>query len=270
MTEPYLLFTSFGTVVVYDKGENRLLHTDVDGFDANVHLIRDAHKKFRLQTTDCTTLSDDDFGIVPMPIGGGGRLALSSKNGFVTAHPDGTFSNDTKTIAEWEVFFARPKTYLSRRIFWRPSKPLAGTELMLIRLQELLGNTLEAVNIRINKIYDLHNHAPIIVWMHNEPETRYEWCADLNEVNKVSAFVFVSNWQRQAFIDKFNLPTGKCHVISNAIFHRTPIRKWPEMRPWQWRCVYISAPYRGLDTLEDERTSVSTMHFKTAPPGKFA
>jgi glycosyltransferase involved in cell wall biosynthesis len=92
---------------------------------------------------------------------------------------------------------------------------------------------------------------PLVMWLHNEPIAMYEWCRRRECVDRVARFVFVSNWQRQRFIEVYGLPPQRCDVIQNAIDIAGPIRPWPEHSRWRWRCAYVSAPFRGLDILLD-------------------
>jgi glycosyltransferase involved in cell wall biosynthesis len=79
----------------------------------------------------------------------------------------------------------------------------------------------------------------------------YQWCRDPEQVARVTRFVFVSQWQRQQFIEFFGLPAERCEVIRNAIETNAATRQWPEHSKWRWRCAYISAPFRGLNVLLD-------------------
>jgi glycosyltransferase involved in cell wall biosynthesis len=125
---------------------------------------------------------------------------------------------------------------------------------MLEKLRFALGEETERINLQLNYFSPSAegDSRPLVVWIHNEPQAwQYQWCRDPKQVEKVSRFVFVSQWQRQQFVETFELPLERCDVIRNAIETNSTIRSWPGHSQWRWRCAYISAPLRGLDILLD-------------------
>lgn len=85
-----------------------------------------------------------------------------------------------------------------------------------------------------------------IFWAHdlpNDPESTF--LRDKNMVNKFHLFVFVSNWQMQAYINAYQIPWSKCVVILNAIepieSHEKPTDKI--------NFIYHTTPHRGLHLL---------------------
>ena len=51
------------------------------------------------------------------------------------------------------------------------------------------------------------------------------------------------------FVERYGLPSEKCFVINNGVDPQYPGKQWAESKPWRYRCVYISDPGRGLETL---------------------
>ncbi|THD42241.1 MAG: glycosyltransferase [Bradyrhizobium sp.] len=134
---------------------------------------------------------------------------------------------------------------------WTPSSPMGGTELMVEGLRARLGAELDRINLTIN---DPGNPAgdkrPCVVWMHHDVNQSWvQWCGDAKLVDQVARFVFVSDWQRQRYLQTFALPAERCAVLRNA----TEVA--PEPRSWRpapvLRCAYTSTPFRGLSVLLD-------------------
>lgn len=68
------------------------------------------------------------------------------------------------------------------------------------------------------------------------------------------AFIFVSRWQREDYIQRFRLPRHRCHIARNApapcfagLF--APQDRGPIAKPWPPVLAYTSTPFRGLDVL---------------------
>ena len=190
-----------------------------------------------------------DVTVEPMP--GPDRFALRQGGHHLSAGPQGGVAFRARHRLSWEIFDGlRPGT-LARRA-WRPERTMGGTQLMLHGLQERLGGELDRIDLQ------LHEPAPVdgdarkrVVWIHNGPGSYFAWCNDPARVAAVDAFVFVSAWQRHRFIDKYELPPDKCHVIRNATAVGGPPSQWASPAPWRLRCAYVSAPNRGLSVLLD-------------------
>ncbi|MCY7381731.1 MAG: tetratricopeptide repeat protein [Microcoleus sp. CAN_BIN18] len=95
----------------------------------------------------------------------------------------------------------------------------------------------------------------LILWIHNEPG--FVFLQEFNnkaEVNACDAFVFVSDWQREQFQQRFGIDWNRCCVLRNAIapcfaniFHdNISIRSQKSQPPI---LAYTSTPFRGLDIL---------------------
>jgi LPS sulfotransferase NodH/glycosyltransferase involved in cell wall biosynthesis len=134
---------------------------------------------------------------------------------------------------------------------WIPAAPAAGTELMVAGLRERLGEALEQINLQVNHPgHDKADKRPQVVWMHHDVNQRWvQWCKDEELVNSVDCFVFVSNWQREQYLNAFGLPPQRCFVLRHAIDLSAEPRRW-EAGPI-WRCAYTSTPFRGLAVLLD-------------------
>lgn len=91
----------------------------------------------------------------------------------------------------------------------------------------------------------------------DETKVRILWCHDLpgdpesehlknGGWNKFHRIVFVSYWQRDAYIRHYNIPHSVCSVILNAI---DPIEDDPKADDELVRLVYHTTPHRGLELL---------------------
>lgn len=67
------------------------------------------------------------------------------------------------------------------------------------------------------------------------------------ESDKFDMFVFVSAWQRDMFVRRFNLPYSKCKVVQNAVEVGYDTVKKPVEGPI--RFIYHTTPHRGLELL---------------------
>lgn len=134
---------------------------------------------------------------------------------------------------------------------WQPETAAAGTELMLAGLKSRLGDLLGGVSLRVNQIDKAAlDGRPLIVWFqHDKNQFAVQWLQDRSLVRQVAAFVFVSYWQRQRFLDTFKLPPERCVVLRNAAESNPSSRSW-EPGP-VWRFAYASTPFRGLSVLLD-------------------
>lgn len=72
-----------------------------------------------------------------------------------------------------------------------------------------------------------------------------------------SAIVFVSRWQRDQFIAKFNIPYSKCTVIENAIERQFAQFEKPTDRI---NFIYHTTPHRGLSLLYEIFDELSMKH----------
>lgn len=144
-----------------------------------------------------------------------------------------------------------PGTPARSRSTWAPKTPLGGTELMVTDLRKRMGAELDRINLQVNHPgHDKNDARPRVVWMHHDANQSWvQWCKDKELVDSVDCFVFVSNWQRDRYLNAFQLPAGKCFVLRHALEPGAGLRHW-EAKPI-WRCAYTSTPFRGLSVLLD-------------------
>ena len=85
-----------------------------------------------------------------------------------------------------------------------------------------------------------------IVWLHSHAfEPGMEDLLEEQFQKHFKAFVFVSNWQYEGFVQKYNLPAERCFVLKNATKPFEPHKK-PDGK---LQLMYHSNPIRGLDIL---------------------
>ena len=120
-----------------------------------------------------------------------------------------------------------------------------GTELLARRLAAgIPAEELKDFQITLSRKRNLESDKIRIFWAHDlpgDPESEFL----KTDKDSYHAYVFVSNWQMQAYINAYGLPWGKCIVITNFIepipAHVKPIDKV--------NLVYFSTPHRGLQIL---------------------
>lgn len=122
-----------------------------------------------------------------------------------------------------------------------------GTEQLTRRLaDEIDTDLLSEFQIVSSRVRDLQDDKIRVFWAHDLPkDPESEFLLDKQEQAKFHKFVFVSNWQMQGYIDRYDLPWSKCVVLQNAI---DPIE--PHQKPSdQLNLIYTSTPHRGLNIL---------------------
>ena len=101
----------------------------------------------------------------------------------------------------------------------------------------------------------LGEHTKLILWIHNEPGFVFlQGFNNKAELNACDAFVFVSDWQREQFQQRFGIDGNRCCVLRNAIApcfanifpDHISIRSQKSQPPI---LAYTSTPFRGLDIL---------------------
>jgi glycosyltransferase involved in cell wall biosynthesis len=132
---------------------------------------------------------------------------------------------------------------------WVPSRPLAGTEIMVETLRRRLGSELDKINLKINGFsLDEADMRPLVVWFHHDVnQAAVQWCRDQALTRYISRFVFVSDWQRERYIRVFGIRPERCVVLRNATEMTSDMRLWTHEPIW--RCAYTSTPFRGLSVL---------------------
>jgi len=85
-----------------------------------------------------------------------------------------------------------------------------------------------------------------IVWLHpHHTEDGLENLMDPQFLKYFKAFVFVSDWQYERFMERFKMPSERCYVLKNAIHPFEPHKKPTD----KLQLVFHPNPIRGLDIL---------------------
>jgi glycosyltransferase involved in cell wall biosynthesis len=128
---------------------------------------------------------------------------------------------------------------------------MGGTELMMTALYKHLGEEfLEEIQIIPSRVRDLDETKVRIYWAHDLPEDGEAENALGNERWKnFHKIVFVSHWQQQRYIEKYQIPWSHTAVLKNAI---TPINvdidnKFKDLETIN--LIYHTTPHRGLNVL---------------------
>jgi len=125
---------------------------------------------------------------------------------------------------------------------------MGGSELMKVELESRLDpRLLEEFQIFVSRVQeDLDETKLRIYWIQDLPgDPAVEHLAN-GGWNKFHKIVFVSNWQMQAFISRYQIPWNKCIVLHNAI---NPIEPHEKPTDGPVRLAYWSTPHRGLSIL---------------------
>jgi UDP-glucose:(glucosyl)LPS alpha-1,2-glucosyltransferase len=120
-----------------------------------------------------------------------------------------------------------------------------GTEQMRDRLlANVDGDLLEKVAIHFSRPREIYSDVPNIMYCHDLAEDPENNILLNGEHSKFTAFVFVTHWQRDQYINRFGIPYSKCVVINNAIETKQVWRFKPSDTI---RFIYHTTPHRGLD-----------------------
>lgn len=102
---------------------------------------------------------------------------------------------------------------------------------------------------------------PVFLWVHIQHDVMFHDLGflahrlDTDHARSADGIVFVSEWQRRVFLEKFTtIPAERCHVIRNACnpFITRPLDDEAgvfERKRAALEVAYVSAPTRGLETL---------------------
>ena len=106
--------------------------------------------------------------------------------------------------------------------YWRNelnAEAMSGSELMMLGLEENLGQEfLEPFHFTLSRLRDLPEDKIRIYWAHDMAEDPESENALANEGwQRFHKIVFVSNWQAQQFITRYNIPWSRTIVMRNAI-----------------------------------------------------
>lgn len=131
---------------------------------------------------------------------------------------------------------------------WRPERPQGGTELMVDGLRSRLGAELDRVRLGVNAIACEDTSGPLIVWIHHDvDQAAVQWLDDRAQQERVARFVFVSAWQMERFIVRFDMCRSRCVVIRNAT--AAPVLERAAQPRARLKLAYASTPFRGLAVL---------------------
>lgn len=124
---------------------------------------------------------------------------------------------------------------------------MGGTELMKFGLQShITEDLLDNFQIFVSRVEEPFDETKIrIYWSHDlcdDPATEILRDGGWKNFHRL---VFVSNWQMQTFIAKYDIPYSHCVVLRNAIQPFDFIKKPTD----KIRIGYWSTPHRGLNIL---------------------
>jgi UDP-glucose:(glucosyl)LPS alpha-1,2-glucosyltransferase len=124
-----------------------------------------------------------------------------------------------------------------------------GTELIGRRIEERLpAALLDRFQIMLSKPSAPDPDRIPVLWCHLQPsDLEAAFLAD-GGWRRFARIVFVSNWQAQRFIARYEIPWSRCQVIPNAVvpFPEAGRRAGPLDPAEPVRLVYTSVPDRGL------------------------
>lgn len=124
---------------------------------------------------------------------------------------------------------------------------MGGTELMKFGLQDRINpELLEKFQIIPSRVRNLDESKVRILWLHDLPADPESDHLANNGWQKFHKLVFVSNWQMQAYIQRYNIPWSRCIVMHNAI---VPIEQHEKNYEYKIKIIYTSTPHRGLNIL---------------------
>lgn len=128
------------------------------------------------------------------------------------------------------------------------SKAMGGTELITQRIYDgkVPRELLEQFQIIPTRVRELNKDKYRILHVHDlaeDPEIQHLANEGWRKFHKI---VFVSNWQAQRVIERFNIPWSKTVVMTNAI---EPLERIDSASNDKIEIVYHTTPHRGLNIL---------------------
>lgn len=124
---------------------------------------------------------------------------------------------------------------------------MGGTEMMRTRLLEnARHDLLKGVAIHFSRPRQMYEDVPNILYCHDlaeDPEMNILADGGWEEFDRL---VFVSAWQRDQYITRYNIPYAMCDVVYNAIEKQYA---FPEKDYETIRFIYHTTPHRGLELL---------------------
>ena len=126
------------------------------------------------------------------------------------------------------------------------SKSFGGTEQQGRRLEKSLPKELlKNFQIILSRVRDLDEDRIRVLYLHdlpNDPESHHLKDEGWKRFHKI---IFVSYWQRDAYIREYNIPYSRVSVIKNAIEPIDEVEKPTD----KIRFIYHTTPHRGLELL---------------------
>ena len=136
-----------------------------------------------------------------------------------------------------------------------------GTELQLAAWRRQVPPALQAqVHLSVSAVPGPQRPLkPHVFWAHQAADQpSVQNLADPMVQRGIDAWVFVSEWQRTQYVERWQVPRARTYVVRNAI-EPIPVHTKPA---GPLRLIYTATPFRGLDVLLDafaglpERTEV--------------
>lgn len=127
------------------------------------------------------------------------------------------------------------------------NKPIGGTELMYHELMKRLPQSYKD-EFSIFNYWNYADHTKrLIFWNQlSYDQSAIQFLNNIENIDKIEQFVFVSHWQAEKFRQIYNIPGYKTAVIKNACIGTEPktVRNDNKVK-----ICYTSTPWRGLDVL---------------------
>lgn len=139
-----------------------------------------------------------------------------------------------------------------------------GSELMINRLVGSLDpELLKDFHIIVSRLRGPLKADKIrVYWLHDLPnDTESQHLSD-GGWSKFHKLVFVSHWQRDAYVNAFNIPFSHTAVIPNGIepINIDPTNKFTYKPEDQIKLIYHTTPHRGLNILVPVVKKLSEKH----------
>ena len=123
---------------------------------------------------------------------------------------------------------------------------MGGTEQMRTRLLKGVdSDLLKNVAIHLSRVRQVYSDVPNLLWCHDLSEDPENKILTNEGWKQFSKFIFVSCWQRDSYIQKFDIPYSSCTVIENAIEPAEIYNKPTD----KINLIYHTTPHRGLELL---------------------
>lgn len=126
------------------------------------------------------------------------------------------------------------------------TRAMGGTELIAMKLASVANPSLlekfQIVNSRMREPVAGKLRILVLHDLPDDPESHFLANGGYNQFEKL---VFVSNWQMQAYVARYNIPWYKCVVVENAIDPIVDTNKPTD----KVKLIYHTTPHRGLELL---------------------